>query len=859
MKQKIKKYHNSTKSTATDLETLSTKANKAMENGQFRDAVEHFKSLLKLQPLPEYQEGLALAYQKRAHELCSKGMHKEAVVIWDNRRHFCPQAPLDPQHIAMLLQSGRIKDALQLWQRDYGQLDSHEHEILRQRLAVLYLCDAAELEKEIAVDDPIRVHGDLIKSAMAAYCNGDDAKATAVLVNISFRSPYRDLAQILKALQRLPHDRVGASNLIQKIATDSPFAALVQAIKLTFEPESAFGAVLEKTPLPAQNFAACLRGWTTARLNLWRELNKLGALSSRGALEQILRKYRQELGEDWIQYQGLRLLIDGYPRSLERSLILNKRQLSPLQLSLLRAWAQRSERDAVDYLNAWKDVIDILMDPQDPPPGSDNAIRIALIQRYVTDELSSLNRGDEYVYGYDRQNDKFDLQDIGRSWLEDSLKFDPTDLPCHMTLIAHYRNHDMLKDARRLLTYALQNWPDDLNLLGEALDTANASGAFKRASGFAKRMLELDPINRHAQISLFEAHINHARKQIRGKQFTLAQRELAEAGIWAKDESTLYKLDIIKNFLLLAQNEKAGLAAFTTMLQQPNFDLTQCFMLALEVQKFRLTLQDLMTKCHKISQASINTKNFGTFLVVVHAHLNKEHKVTTAALEQFAPAFKLASTLEMSLEDNKLLCEILQKCQFDKLLQHQSKTALCRWPEVPIFELYNFESKYGERAWKASHGELRRLLQAHERAVQMKDIRLAQRIARCLEDADGFELRLASSEDQEDDDDDEYADEDVAASHTENILELRESFIQSMMFMRSLMESVAKLVEQHPKMKKRLEALFDMSDPKKLAIVGDAIRDGVMAGASVDIPGFDNEVINMVIDNMIAAKRAENA
>ena len=66
-------------------ETRAALARRALETGNFRDAIVHFKALLKIEDSDEWRAGLAAAYQERARELAAKGMFIEALVIWDNR------------------------------------------------------------------------------------------------------------------------------------------------------------------------------------------------------------------------------------------------------------------------------------------------------------------------------------------------------------------------------------------------------------------------------------------------------------------------------------------------------------------------------------------------------------------------------------------------------------------------------------------------------------------------------------------------------------------------------------------------------------------------------------------------------
>ena len=72
--------------------------------GRFREAVAHYKDLVKLEARREWLDGLAAAYQGRARELTAKGMLKEALAIWQNRRKACPDVSPDPQYVGLLFE-----------------------------------------------------------------------------------------------------------------------------------------------------------------------------------------------------------------------------------------------------------------------------------------------------------------------------------------------------------------------------------------------------------------------------------------------------------------------------------------------------------------------------------------------------------------------------------------------------------------------------------------------------------------------------------------------------------------------------------------------------------------------------------
>ena len=272
-KRQRKKPSGSHKLSATELAAL---AHKALETGHFRDAINHFKALLKIENMAAWQQGLAAAYQGRARELQAKGMLQEALAIWQNRAEFCPDATPDPDHIVVLLRTGKITEALQRFRSIESSLPPQSTTRLRATLAALHLAGTEGLDQWLTDDDAVITHGAAARDALSAWCRGNDDEAAALLAGIPFRSPYRDWVQILKALMKAATDPAVATAQLQRIADDSPFAVVARAVTLALLPASAFLTRFEQADDNTWRAAAALRGWSDTRLKLWFELQRAG-------------------------------------------------------------------------------------------------------------------------------------------------------------------------------------------------------------------------------------------------------------------------------------------------------------------------------------------------------------------------------------------------------------------------------------------------------------------------------------------------------------------------------------------------------------------------------------------------------
>src|SRR5207249_3128885 len=106
-----------------------------------------------------------------------------------------------------------------------------------------------------------------------------------------------------------------------------------------------------------------------------------------------------------------------------------------------------------------------------------------------------------------------------------------------------------LKQARARLDAALARFPDDAEVLLEAVETALAGGAFKKVAGLAKRLLERDTINPRVRAVVGQAHLSHARKQIEARNPAGARREIEQAGQWLRAPAEKGLLKLLRGFI----------------------------------------------------------------------------------------------------------------------------------------------------------------------------------------------------------------------------------------------------------------------------------------------------------------------
>ena len=115
----------------------------------------------------------------------------------------------------------------------------------------------------------------------------------------------------------------------------------------------------------------------------------------------------------------------------------------------------------------------------------------------------------------DRPPLRDEAEDPQAQYLERSLTADPAHLPTALRLIARYRETDRSREWYRAVDRAMQTFPAESAVLVQAVDAAVARKSYKKAAGFARKLLALDPINQAVRQRMIALQIAQARKQMR--------------------------------------------------------------------------------------------------------------------------------------------------------------------------------------------------------------------------------------------------------------------------------------------------------------------------------------------------------
>lgn len=699
---------------------LTTHAEALLSAGRFREAVDAYKRLLKDDPRDEWRERLGEAYFGRAGELAGKGMYREAAALWENMESLCGLSRGMETYLSWLLAAGRIEKAARVFGSHVAEMDPRVLEGISSRFAALLLAEVPEvagtLTETLPAEHPLIRDLSAAREALGAWCRGDDATMEAQLKAIVFRSPYRDLRQLLKGLAVASVDPSRAMELLDCVPPASGFSGLVATVRAAIHPGPGVYQMLPSMSPDEQTLTAALRGLDEQQLSCLRPLAGIAAGEHSKALFDFLIGHQACVGEEYAARTALALL-PAYPGGMRSY----ERHFGPLpEQERARIQALAAERHADDYLDteqSWRRYADLLkMDPDN----ESNRLKAALVLRHIVEIAEKelpLTADEEELTRY----------------LEESVELDPGHKPTYLKLIGLYKS---ASDARSRKAYidwverAVEGFPTDSDVLQTAVDAAIGKRAFKKAIRLARRILDLDPINTRARGLLLSSHLAHARKLVRSGKHSLARKELEPAAALERKCAKTGVVAIIRGILeTLAGHETAGKALIEEGAKETGAGFAG--RLRVRVEAGRLGLDELLWR-RLVSivpaPAHPSAQDVLRFASVIGTYENEGVKDLREAVEEFARPLSELAGLIYSQEEMEAVCACFHRIGNHELLEEYASRALTRWKEYPAFVFYRIHGRAKGDPRSVAEGDQGRLVEASERAEAAGARQVAQMI-----------------------------------------------------------------------------------------------------------------------------------
>ena len=530
---------------------LAVKATQALRLGDFKQAIELFKRLVRQDARPQWREALAEAFVGRARLLAAKGMFEEAETALNKAAAPDGTVPDPLLHVQCLVKRGQVHKAagLALKYIANAKLPVSAASRLAELAAALWL--AAPVPLVTAADQTSEAakwveHATAAQQSLTAWVEDKPPhEIEELLSRIPLRSPFGALRLILKSLLTAPADPARARRLLDGIPPESAFASLRLAVEAALPEQPADPTVTPAAPSKAQQmFAAEVRGLPRDASESLVQLAK-AERSGPGALLSFLASRPGPLPAHDVK----RACLDLLPQAPHRLRLFESTfgPLSEFDRNRVLALAAEAANDWEQVEQYWT----VAAQRVEAAAGSQAGLAGGVIYRH----LAHLAHDHAEIEGEGAP----EFAQI--EYLERSLRADPDYLPAVLQLIGLYRTHGRDRHWHRLAEDAARRFPGESAVLLQAVDSAIARKAFKKAVGFARRLLALDPINQAARQRMFELHISQAHKQMRSKRADLASKALAAAAAWEQPGAASFLLHINQGLVALELGESADAEA----------------------------------------------------------------------------------------------------------------------------------------------------------------------------------------------------------------------------------------------------------------------------------------------------------
>lgn len=530
---------------------LPARAAEALQQNRFKEAVELYKQLVRQDPRPDWKQCLAESYSGRASVLAAKGMFKEAAMVFENALAHGGKLPDPSLYVACLIREGQQPKAA-AYLLDCvatGAVPPGKQASIEELTAALLLA-IPQLPTPTCPDPPeaLRWRGLAAASreALAAWVNGAAAdEVDRHLKRISLRSAFRPIRLLLQCLVTTSANPERTRRLLESIAPGSAFFAWRQAVEAAVQAGPGIDANAWSHLTPAQQAFAAETGGLSAEVV--QSLSRLSAevRGGPGALFAWLLK-QTDLPQTEIRSACLNLL----PQVPDRVAQFEKRfgPLPKLEHYRVQALAAEARSDWRSVERSWSLAAELCSAAEDRR----SHLSAGVIYRHLA----------QLAARHSEIEDGNSMTDPKLYYLERSGVADPDHVPTVLQRIAAYRQDALDKEWHRLADAAAQRFPDNGQVLLQATESAVARRAYKKAAGFARRLLAIDPINPGVRRQMIELQVAHARKQVRAKRPDLAARELAQAAEWDRADAPSGLLRITRGLVALQSGDKEQGAAW---------------------------------------------------------------------------------------------------------------------------------------------------------------------------------------------------------------------------------------------------------------------------------------------------------
>ncbi len=707
-------------------DALGERGAEALRLGRFRDATDIFKQLVRQDPRPEWTLRLGDAYAGRARVLAEKGMFKEAAIVLENTLAADGTIREPLLYLSCMIRQGHALKALRTAFASKARLPAPDAARCTEFAAALSLALPAPTASEAsALGGAIWAEQTrAARAAIQAWLQGSPAnEIDRLLGGIGLRSPFGAVRLILKSLITAPDAVAKARALLAMVPDKSAFAGARDAAEAALAEDQDLLDRWSSLRPAQQQFVAEARGLPRDATVLMNQIQD-GERRGPAALLGVLVRRGLPLPAADLRATCFNLL----PAIPEHIPQFEQRfgRLSVLERYRILALAAEAKNDWDNVPHHWHAVIQALAEEAAP--------EAHLAQAVVLRHLAELARTHTDIW--DDPNVPADRDPVGH-YFELSIEADPECLPATLALLDRYRTDDNPRDWYRAAEAAARRFPSTVAVLQHAVDAAVARNAYKKAAGFARQVLTVDPINLPVRQRMIELQLAHARKQMRSGRADLAMKAMAEAAEWERPDAPSAALRIGR--ALAAITAPPGNAApdmLRAAVQEAGGGAVGWFHAALEASLMGWPEKRLQPYEHELEAAQKSEPDRPAVLALVGLLGQKEirgsRRAIAPAMRRIEPFLQRGSRIAWSSPEFQAIAELLAHLHEFRALHRYASDALRRQVGDHAARFYQILARAEGDRHRLTSVQESELLALLEQAGKQHDFHLFNRIQRFL-------------------------------------------------------------------------------------------------------------------------------
>ncbi|MBF0369642.1 MAG: hypothetical protein HQL52_09325 [Magnetococcales bacterium] len=669
-----KKRHNRSKPTPEEIAALGEIC---LVEGRCQEAIAAFKKLIKDDPQGKWNKPLIAACRGRAMELSLLGQFNKAVEVLEKGAEMTGTT-LDPEeYLPLIAQGGDQEKLLDILLAPKSTLAKKHPKLwntLWEWIAAQLVSGNTPLKKKLPADHPVQIEWSEAKKALAAFSRGADREMNKRLGHIPPDSPFAALVYLLRGLAQLEEDIDAGLILLSQIPDDSPFSGLALAGEVAGLDRYALAHTLPRLGPAGQLFTTALKGIESSGLRL---INQMTAIANNPAKLHSFLLTHEELFEPEALRTLCQNLLSAAPKSIRR----HEKQfgpIDPLERFYILARHAENEGDLERAQRYWNKGLHALKEEpladQPPKDQGERNLEMALILRRL-DQL-------EQAIEPEATRTSFPL-------LEESLTLDPGEKNSWRLLLYRYRHNNDEKAYHHWVTRSIEHFAADPEFLSLGVASAMARKAFKSAAHLATRQLTIDPDNRQVRRGAIAAHLEHARKQIRGGRLTLARKELEHALELEQSSSGQGIVQILQGFIkLLERQKKAGDTDIQIGIKLIGSPMAGHFWVMVEAERLKLPMNHYSRYRKAFFQKGGGKPEREAFLrltEMLEALPRRGAPMARETINRLDSFFDKGAQLPLTLDETRYICKRFHQAGERELLHHHITAGEAKWPEEVIY------------------------------------------------------------------------------------------------------------------------------------------------------------------------------